>query len=108
MYDVYISLARFSDNGAAFVIHATLCCAAYSYSLLSHNLNYLGSCFLMWEISTPLLYLRWLVLKLNRKGAVVAAANAAFVLSFMGCRVIYGPSESLLPTIPSPCMHVWG
>lgn len=94
LYDVYICATRFSQNGVEFTLHAVFCCLAYWYPALTGHLHYLGACFLMWELSTPFLYLRWVLLKTGRaEGRLMMPANLAFALSFFGCRIVYGPSE---------------
>jgi len=95
LYDIYICTARFGENGHQFLLHAVLCCAAYGYPILTGHLHYVGACFLMWELSTPFLYLRWVLLKTNRgDGPLMKPANVAFVLVFFACRVVYGPYMS--------------
>ena len=91
-YDVYICITRFSENGFPFLIHGVLCSLAYAYPLLSGNMHYQGACFLMWELSTPFLYLRWFLIKTNRSnGTLMSIANVLFALAFFGCRIVAGP-----------------
>ena len=98
MYDVYICIWRYSENGFEYLIHAVLCCLAYLYPIYSNHLNYMGAAFLMWEGSTPFLYLRWYILKSGRGSTkYMSIANALFALSFFCCRVVYGPGKMLHP-----------
>lgn len=91
-YDMYICVTRFSENGLPFLIHGLLCSLAYAYPLLSGNMHYQGACFLMWELSTPFLYLRWFLIKTNRTdGSLMSIANVLFALAFFGCRIVAGP-----------------
>ena len=92
LYDVFICVSRFGENGIAFSIHAVVCCFAYSVAILTGHLHHIGAGFLMWESSTPLLYLRWYLLKAGwSDSAFMPVANYAFVLVFFVCRVVYGP-----------------
>jgi hypothetical protein len=98
LYDLFICVAHYDQNGAAFLLHGALCCAAYWYPVLSGRLHYMGASYLMWELSTPLLYVRWVLLKRGHaKGRWMPRANAAFVLAFFACRIVYGPRELTTP-----------
>lgn len=95
LYDLLICTLRYDENGPAFLLHGALCCAAYAYPILKGFLHRVGAQFLMWELSTPFLYLRWLMLKGNlAESKFMGIANMAFALSFFGCRILYGPIMS--------------
>ena len=102
IYDTYICVFRFAENGLPFLIHGILCCLAYLYPLVSHNMHYQGAAFLLWECSTPFLYLRWLLIKARadiidprRKKVWQDRANVLFALAFFLCRIVGGPMQSL-------------
>jgi hypothetical protein len=95
LYDIFVCVLRYNENGPAFLLHGALCCAAYGYPILKGFLHRVGAQFLMWELSTPFLYLRWLLLKGNLgESKLMGIANIAFALSFFGCRIVYGPIMS--------------
>lgn len=101
MYDTYICVFRFAENGVPFLIHGVLCCLAYMYPLVSHKMHYQGAAFLLWECSTPFLYLRWLLIKVRgdvfdprRKRAWQGRSNVLFALAFFLCRIVSGPWQS--------------
>lgn len=95
IYDVFICLMRYGENGPEFLLHGVLCSLAYGFPVLSGCLHRMGAAFLMWELSTPFLYLRWVLLKSGRgETRLMGFANAAFALTFFGCRVVYGPIMS--------------
>lgn len=49
----------------------------------------------MWELSTPFMYLRWIMLKAGFGGSLLMlAVNVAFMLAFFGCRIVWGPGEA--------------
>ena len=54
---------RSADNGSAFLVHAVVCATVYILSCLTGQLQFYGAAFLMWELSTPFMYARWLLLK---------------------------------------------
>ena len=84
-----------ADNGSAFLVHAIVCATVYILSCLTAQLQFYGAAFLMWELSTPFMYARWLLLKAGwGESKLLAAVNVAFMAVFFGCRNVWGPSES--------------
>lgn len=94
LFDLAVCLARFSENGPAFLLHAGACCACYWYTIATGRLHRAGAGFLMWELSTPFLYARWAARKMHAGPRVARATDAAFVAAFFGCRVVFGPLAS--------------
>lgn len=95
LYDLFICACRFTENNVAFLIHAIFCCCAYAYPVISGHLYHVGCAFMMWELSTPLLYVRWIMLKSgNADSKWMNHVNWAFMAAFMACRVIFGPIMS--------------
>lgn len=55
---------------------------------------FLGAAFLMWELSTPFVYVRWVLLKLGMaESRLLAANNLLGFAVFFCCRNLYGPCE---------------
>ncbi|GAB4814172.1 hypothetical protein N2152v2_001218 [Parachlorella kessleri] len=95
LYDVFICLMRFDENGLAFLIHALGCCTVFTYAALHGILLYYGVAFLMWELSTPFVYVRWVLLKLGLANSrLFFMNNLVGFLVFISCRNIYGPLTS--------------
>jgi hypothetical protein len=94
LFDLAVCLARFAENGPAFLLHASACCGCYWYTIATGRLHRAGAGFLMWELSTPFLYARWAARKARAGPRAARAADAAFVAAFFGCRVIFGPLAS--------------
>ena len=95
LYDLFICIYRYSENGPAFFLHGFVCCLAYAYPILSGHLHYMGASFLMWEISTPFLYFRWYLIKAGKGHTMLMhIANMLFAVAFFGCRIVYGPIMS--------------
>jgi hypothetical protein len=65
----------------------------------------------MWELSTPFMYLRWLMLKAGYGNtAPMQVVNVTFMLVFVGCRNVWGPGEALhllLPWLPPNAGCCW-
>lgn len=92
VYDACVCILRYVDNGPAYLLHGILCCMAYSYAALSGHLHVYGAMFLLWELSTPLLWLRWMMLKGGQAGTkLMSVVNYGFVAVFFACRIVYGP-----------------
>ena len=101
IYDTYICVFRYAENGLPFLIHGVLCCLAYMYPLVTGNMHYQGAAFPLWECSTPFLYMRWFAIKVrgdvigpDRKRAWQDRANVLFALAFFLCRIASGPWQS--------------
>ena len=50
--------ARTTDNGPEFLLHAVVCCTVFCVACAKGIMHYYGAAFLMWELSTPFMYLR--------------------------------------------------
>ncbi|KAI7837854.1 hypothetical protein COHA_008342 [Chlorella ohadii] len=120
LYDIIICLLKFSDNGFEFMLHAVVCCSVFLTATAKGVMHYYGAAFLMWELSTPLMYVRWLMLKAGLgKSALMPLVNVAFMLVFFGCRNVWGPIMTLrfwrdgglqlassAPALPHTAIHV--
>lgn len=72
-------------------------CAALQWApvpFYSLSVAFAGAAFLMWELSTPFLYLRWVLLKLGKADSKLAMLNSAigFIVFFL-CRNCFGPCK---------------
>lgn len=96
LYDIVLCLTKFDDNGIEFLVHAAVCCLVFCTASAMGVMHYYGAAFLMWELSTPLMYIRWLMLK-SGLGASPAlkAVNLAFAAVFFACRNVWGPVMTL-------------
>ncbi|EFN53962.1 hypothetical protein CHLNCDRAFT_53483 [Chlorella variabilis] len=92
LYDIVLCMLKYSDNGFEFLLHAVVCSCVYTIAAMRGVMHYYGAAFLMWELSTPAMYTRWLMLKAGLgSSAAMPLVNAAFMLAFFGCRVVWGP-----------------
>jgi hypothetical protein len=56
-----------------------------------------GAGFLLWELSTPMLHLRWVLYKIGQGGSKLYTYNAlAGMATFFLCRIVWGNMLSLL------------
>ncbi len=80
------------------LLHSPLCCAQVEplppLTLLPSAALAPGAAFLMFELSTPFINARWMLLKLGMAGSrLLALNNLVGFLVFFLCRNCYGPRE---------------
>ncbi|KAI3431524.1 hypothetical protein D9Q98_004574 [Chlorella vulgaris] len=96
VYDLIICLMKLNDNGFAFLIHAVVCFTVFTVAAFKGVLHYYGAAFLMWELSTPLMYARWLMLKAGWAHTdAFLYISIAFMAVFFACRNVWGPIMTL-------------
>jgi len=88
-YDLYICVFRW--EGPAYLLHGATCSTLYSYCALSGFIHYFAALFLLWELSTPFVYIRWFLYNLNMAGSRLYVGNGlAMLLSFFWARNVMG------------------
>jgi hypothetical protein len=96
-YDTAECLLRFEHEGPEFLLHGVFCFVVFTSLTHLRLMHWYGAGFLMWELSTPFMHLRWVLYKMAKdKGALYAANGAAGMLTFFLCRVVWGPVISAL------------
>eukprot|EP00879_Flechtneria_rotunda_P026407 GHRR01028156.1.p1 GENE.GHRR01028156.1~~GHRR01028156.1.p1 ORF type:complete len:214 (+),score=55.67 GHRR01028156.1:572-1213(+) len=91
VYDLIVILLRFNHEGFAFLIHAVCCLFVYAYAVYSWYLHFFGAGFLLWELSTPFLHMRWFMLKSGASTTRKYLVNGLLlVLTFFLCRPVWG------------------
>lgn len=76
--------------GWGFLLHAVFCTVLYGCAAQPF-LHYAATLFLLFELSTPLLHLRWLLLQLKQADTVLfKATNYGFALCFFVVRLVLG------------------
>jgi hypothetical protein len=92
LYDTLECLWRFDHEGPEFLLHGVMCFVTYAQLYRSRQMNWLGAGFLLWELSTPFMHLRWFLYKIGRDKSVLYPLNAlAGMLVFFLCRNCFGP-----------------
>jgi hypothetical protein len=96
LHDLYHCLTVFSEWGVPYLLHATLCCSLYSYGAITGCLHYFGAEFLLWEASTPCVYIRWVLYKLKKTDSTAYVVNGiAMLLTFFLTRNVFGLAMSV-------------
>lgn len=91
LYDLVVVLLRFEREGGAFLVHACCCLFAYMYATYSYFLTFYGAAFLLWEISTPFVHMRWFLLKSGREASTAYLVNGlTMAATFFACRPLWG------------------
>ncbi|CAG8779002.1 13054_t:CDS:2, partial [Racocetra persica] len=90
LWDALISLYYVKEFGFGFALHGICCFGVFIFAFRPF-LNYYGSVFLMYEISTPFLNVHWFMDKLGLGGTLPHTINGVCLLtSFFFVRIIYG------------------
>ncbi|KAF6256066.1 TLC domain-containing protein [Scenedesmus sp. NREL 46B-D3] len=89
LYDTLVVMAR--REGGGMMVHAACCLFVYTYAVYSFNLHFFGAGFLMWELSTLFVHLRWF---LHRSGAgksrLYVVNGLVMMVVFFLCRPVWG------------------
>ncbi|KAK9838477.1 hypothetical protein WJX81_001623 [Elliptochloris bilobata] len=94
VYDVYVHLLRFEY--AAGLAHALGACVVFCVGTSLGILHCYGALFMLWELSTPFVFMRWLLHSLGRQNSKLYLANGvAMIVVFFLCRNLLGVAMSL-------------
>lgn len=74
-----------------YIVHGLTCCAGYTLGAAYGCGHFYGGLFLMWEVSTPFVQLRWVLYKMGRSETLLYRINGTLmVLSFGIARILLG------------------
>lgn len=74
-----------------YVVHGLTCCMGYTAGAYCGFGHFYGGLFLLWEISTPFVQLRWVLYKMGATETAAYVANGLLmVFSFGMVRVVFG------------------
>lgn len=91
LYDVVMCTLRYKLEGPFYLLHACCCFWVYAYAYHVGYLHYYGAAFLMWELSTPFVHLRWFLYIMGLDHTQLYLINALLMmLSFFLCRIVWG------------------
>lgn len=80
-----------TKEGWPYTLHAACCSSVYIYAACFGVMHYYGAGFLMWELSTPFVYLRWFLHNLGYAKSPLYVANGfAMLISFFLARNVFG------------------
>jgi len=120
VHDLLVVCLCLEEAGLGFLLHAFFCSALYCYGVFYQQLHYFAAAFILWEMSTPFVQLRWFLYEMGMKNTRVYVANgimmmAAFFLSrlVMGAYfsyVFWGATQAELENprpggFPAPGVH---
>ncbi|RIB03284.1 DUF887 family protein [Gigaspora rosea] len=90
LWDAILSLYYVKEFGFGFALHGISCFSVFIFAFRPF-LNYYGSVFLMYEISTPFLNMHWFMDKLGLSDTLPHKINGICLLtSFFLARIVYG------------------
>eukprot|EP00884_Botryococcus_braunii_P018569 jgi/Botrbrau1/5396/Bobra.182_1s0001.2 len=93
LYDAVVCLVRY--EGMPFLVHGVFASILYTYGALSGYLGYYAALFVLWEISTPFVYIRWFLHTLGRSKSREYMINGfAMMAAFFLCRNVVGSLSS--------------
>lgn len=91
VWDTHLCIAQYKTFGPEFLFHGVMCLIAYTGALTIPYIQYYGCVFLIFEASTPLVNLHWMLDKAGMAGHPLQLANGALLLLvFFLIRIIYG------------------
>ncbi|KAK9804464.1 hypothetical protein WJX73_004397 [Symbiochloris irregularis] len=94
LFDAFICMVHF--EGLPYLLHGVFCFCAYTYAATSGFLHYYAAMFLMWEVSTPCVYVRWLLYHIDMHHTKLYVINGMLMLAtFFCCRNILGTVMSI-------------
>lgn len=90
-YELATVVLRYEDEGAQFLVHALCCLFVYGYAVFFGTLHWFGAAFLMWELSTPFVHIRWWLSATGRGDSTLYVANGLTMMAvFFLCRNVWG------------------
>ncbi|GIL84488.1 hypothetical protein Vretifemale_13150 [Volvox reticuliferus] len=91
LHDLFMCALRFSLEGPLYTIHALSSHMAYTFGAVTGFLHYYAPVFLMWEVSTPCVHLRWFMYKAGLANSVWYLVNGLMmIVAFFACRILWG------------------
>ncbi|KAI8819611.1 DUF887-domain-containing protein [Fimicolochytrium jonesii] len=90
LWDSIVSVYYVKQFGVGFAVHGIACLCIFAMSFKPF-LNYYGTPFLLFELSTPFLNIHWFCDKTGRSGSRLQLINGVvLVLVFFSARICYG------------------
>lgn len=86
-----------------YIVHGLTCCLGYTVGAAYGVGHFYGGLFLMWEVSTPFVQLRWVLHKMGRADTTLYKVNGILmVVTFGVARILFGTCAPLCPAFGSP------
>ncbi|RFU72171.1 duf887 domain protein [Trichoderma arundinaceum] len=94
VWDLFVTSFNLDVFGLGTLAHAVAALLVYTLGFRP-LVNYYGSVFILWELSTPFLNIHWFLDKINMTGTSVQLYNGLLLLfSFFSARLVYGTFQS--------------
>lgn len=97
MHDLLTCLMDFSSWGGGYLLHALSCFTVFFLGSNQGTLHFYGACFLLWELSTPFVHVRWLLKSIGKERTLLYTVNGLLMMAvFFLCRNVFGVIASCL------------
>ncbi|CAD7695980.1 unnamed protein product [Ostreobium quekettii] len=91
LVDLLICIWKYHEEGPLYLMHASFAFVLFAHGVISNLNHYYGAAFLMWEVSTPFVHLRWIMHKMDMGTTKIYFYNGLLMLlTFFGCRCVWG------------------
>eukprot|EP01026_Neomeris_dumetosa_P037523 TRINITY_DN3040_c0_g1_i7.p3 TRINITY_DN3040_c0_g1~~TRINITY_DN3040_c0_g1_i7.p3 ORF type:complete len:219 (-),score=7.76 TRINITY_DN3040_c0_g1_i7:858-1514(-) len=89
LHDSVMCWIRLNEEGVAYLVHGISCCYLFIFLLITQVMHWYGAAFLMWELSTPFVHLRWLLYKFGMEESKIYLGTFAgmFIVFFLSRNV---------------------
>jgi hypothetical protein len=85
------AIACYLREPPMYILHGATCFVGYTAGALLSSLHFYGALFLMWELSTPFVQLRWALFKMGKSETLLYKVNGcAMVSTFFLARIAFG------------------
>ncbi|GMH35881.1 hypothetical protein BSKO_03749 [Bryopsis sp. KO-2023] len=99
LVDLFICMGQHHE-GPLFFVHAAFAFTLYAHGSFTGFMHFYGAAFIMWEISTFFVHMRWVLLKMGKENSKMYIINGvSMIVAFFGVRVLFGNYMSFM---------VWG
>ncbi|CAD7698007.1 unnamed protein product [Ostreobium quekettii] len=91
IFDAAACGMRLKEEGFQFLMHGALCALFFTLTVLTGGFHFYGCAYLLWELSTAFVHLRWLLYKIGKADTTAYVVNGLTMMaSFFGCRIVWG------------------
>ncbi|GAB5359446.1 hypothetical protein AAMO2058_000544800 [Amorphochlora amoebiformis] len=91
-WDLCVCILKFEIYGFEYVLHAAFCLITYLICGYVENypMAWHAASFLMFELSTPLMHIRWALIEFKGDTRIITFCTYVFALLFFLCRIVWG------------------
>lgn len=97
MHDLLTCLMDFDSWKGGYLAHALACFTVFFLGSNQGTLHFYGACFLLWELSTPFVHIRWILKSIGKERTALYTMNGLLMMAvFFLCRNVFGVIVSCL------------